>query len=62
MFVGNNSVTTSSRVSVIGNTVRNNKGFAFSNNIDRCIFTGNIGVCNNVDGNPNVISSCNINQ
>lgn len=62
VFVGNNSVTTSSRVSIIGNTVRNNKGFAFSNNIDRCIFTGNIGVYNNVDGNPNVISSCNINQ
>ena len=62
VFVGNNSVTTSSRVSVIGNTVRNNKGFTFSNNIDRCIFTGNIGVYNNIDGNPNVISSCNINQ
>lgn len=62
VFVGNNPVTTSSRVSVIGNTVRNNKGFAFSNNIDRCIFTGNIGVYNNVDSNPNVISSCNINQ
>ena len=60
--VGNNPVTTSSRVSVIGNTVRNNRGFAFSNNIDRCLFTGNIGVYNNVDGNPNVISSCNINQ
>lgn len=62
VFVGNNPVTTSSRVSVIGNTVRDNKGFAFSNNIDRCIFTGNIGVYNNVDNNPNVISSCNINQ
>lgn len=62
VFVGNNPATTSTRVSVIGNTVRNNKGFAFSNNIDRCIFTGNIGVYNNVDGNPNVISSCNINQ
>lgn len=62
VFVGNNPVTTSSRVSVVGNTVRNNKGFALSNNIDRCIFTGNIGVYNNVDGNPNVISSCNINQ
>lgn len=62
VFVGNNPATTSTRVSVIGNTVRNNKGFAFSNNIDRCLFTGNIGVYNNVDGNPNVVSSCNINQ
>lgn len=62
VFVGNNPVTTSSRVSVVGNTVRNNKGFAFSNNIDRCLFTGNIGIYNNVDSNPNVISSCNINQ
>ena len=62
VFVGNNPSTASSRVSVIGNTVRTNKGFAFSNNIDRCLFTGNIGIYNNVDGNPNVISSCNINQ
>ena len=62
VFVGNNPSTTSSRVSVIGNTVRTNKGFAFSNNINRCLFTGNIGLYNNVDGNPNVISSCNINQ
>lgn len=62
VFVGNNPVTTSTRVSVIGNTVRDNKGFAFSNNINKCLFTGNIGVYNNVDGNPNVVSSCNINQ
>lgn len=62
VFVGGNPVTTSTRVSVVGNTVRNNRGFAFSGNIDRCLFTGNIGICNNVDGNPNVISSCNINQ
>lgn len=62
VFVGNNPATTSSRVSVIGNTVRDNKGFAFSNNINRCLFTGNIGVYNNADNNPNVISSCNINQ
>ena len=62
MFVGGNPVTTSTRVSVIGNTVRNNRGFAFSGNINRCLFTGNIGVYNNADNNPNVISSLNINQ
>ena len=62
VFVGGNPVTTSTRVSVIGNTVRNNRGFAFSNNINRCLFTGNIGVHNNAENNPNVITSCNINQ
>ena len=62
VFVGGNPVTTSTRVSVIGNTVRNNRGFAFSGNINRCLFTGNIGVSNNAENNPNVITSCNINQ